>query len=352
MASLSSFKITSILTLALVLQGCSTVGFLAQAVKGQLKISSRSKPVKEVLADERYPTRTKDYVREIPEAHKFAESRGFQPTLPDVEYVAWDDTAVVWVVTASEKLKFAPKTWSFPIVGSFTYLGWFDRQSAKNFGHQLEQENWDVDVRGARAYSTLGYFRDPIYSTMLDTSSDEGMGDWIETILHESVHATVYHPGQSTFNESLAEFVGDRLAVDYLGTRFGATSTELQAYKKSRTLHEERSTYLVKAVQDLETLYARTDLPDDQKAEKKRELLEGLSKKIGGTRVWNNASLLQFRFYFSGAEQWDRLLQKCEGNWGRFLKLMERLKPRFPKDQVEDLKPVLKQWAEDMDVVC
>src|SRR4029078_3952588 len=126
-----------------------------------------------------------------------------------------DRPAAVWVVSACEQLRFRSKEWHFPIVGSFPYLGWFDLEQAKAFADELRAESWDVDVRGAHAYSTLGWFRDAVLSTMIPEGK-EALGELVNVVLHESVHATVYIEGQAFFNESIASFIADRLTDHYL----------------------------------------------------------------------------------------------------------------------------------------
>src|SRR5205814_2292022 len=97
----------------------------------------------------------------------------------------------VWVVSACEPLRFHSKEWGFLFVGSFPYLGWFDLENARRFRDELRAEGWDADLRGAAAYSTLGYFRDAVLSSMIP-EGDEALGELVNVVLHESVHATLY----------------------------------------------------------------------------------------------------------------------------------------------------------------
>src|SRR5690606_34569810 len=140
-----------------------------------------------------------------------------------------DREAATWVVSACESLSFKPKQWRFPIVGSFTYLGWFDHPSAEEYAEELRKEGWDVDVRGAAAYSTLNWFRDPVLSTMIPRGKHD-VGSLVNVVLHESVHATIYLKDQAYFNESLASFVADRMTFDYLSEKYGETSEEWKAF--------------------------------------------------------------------------------------------------------------------------
>src|SRR5262249_41967930 len=152
-----------------------------------------------------------------------------------VRYTQLDRDAAVYVVQAAPPLELKPRLWSFPIVGTVPYLGWFNVKDAKAYAQTLAQQGLDVDVRGASAYSTLGWFKDPVLSTMIG-EGDGALGELANTVLHESTHATLYVKGQSAFNESLASFVGDRLARDWLATRFGEGSRQLKAYDADQAL--------------------------------------------------------------------------------------------------------------------
>ena len=171
----------------------------------------------------------RELLAEVPTIKRFAERHGLRPTSSYAKYAEVPRSAIVWVVSASTPLSFQPRTWTFPIVGSVPYLGWFDEAEARDFADDLRSQGYDVDLRGAQAYSTLGWFDDPILSTMLG-SGDEAVGDLANVVLHESVHATYYLPGQSPLNESVADFLGDRLATAYLRERTGENSDELRAY--------------------------------------------------------------------------------------------------------------------------
>src|SRR6202044_894608 len=126
-------------------------------------------------------------------------------------------------------LRFHPKTWWFPIVGRVPYLGWFDRDAAHDFADELREEGWGAGVGAPEAYSTLGWFDDPVLSTML-SDGDEALGELVNVVLHESVHATLYVDGQTRFNESLAEFAAGKLTLTYLDARYGPASHEEEAY--------------------------------------------------------------------------------------------------------------------------
>jgi predicted aminopeptidase len=324
------------------MQGCSTACYLFQATTGQLALFNRARPIPEVLKDERVKPRIRALLAQVGSIKKFGILNGLRPTPNYTEYVQLHRPAAVWVVSASEPLRFEAKTWSFPIVGSFPYLGWFDLKRAKDFAADLHtNEGWDVDVRGATAYSTLGWFRDAVLSSMI-SDGDEALGDLANVILHESVHATLYFNGQSYFDESVANFVADRLTPEYLKSERGASSPELVTYLKSEKDYLEREKILHNAYLDLDRIYSSA-MKDQEKLAKKAKILADLKAKLGLKRDINNATLIQYKTYNTGAAQFDALYASCGKDLKRFLGALQSLKSEsFLKPQQQDLEVVLK----------
>jgi predicted aminopeptidase len=323
-------------------QGCSTACYLYQASAGQFALFNHARPIPEVLKDERIRPRVKTLLARVDVMKKFGEANGLKATPNYREYVQLHRSAAVYVVSASDSLRFEPKTWSFPIVGSFPYLGWFDLDRAKSFAADLrKQEGWDVDVRGASAYSTLGWFRDAVLSTMIP-EGEEAEGELANVILHESVHATLYVKGQSYFDESIASFIADHLTPAYLKQEKGDQSAELLSYLKSEEEGRERQKVLHDAYLDLDRLYS-SNLSNEEKLSKKSEIFAALKSKLGIKRDINNATLIQYKTYNTGQTQFEELFSSCGKDWKRFLSALQSLKPEsFKKPQQEDLAAVLK----------
>lgn len=334
-----AFNLAAIL-LAASLSSCSSLGYLLQAGKGQMEMINRARPIEEVIRDEKTPPRIKTLLAAIPEIKKYGESNGLKPTTNYTEFVKLDRSAASYVVSASEPLRFTAKRWSFPIVGSFPYLGWFNRESAISYAEGLKKEGWDVDVRGARAYSTLGWFRDAVLSTMIP-KGPSALGELVNVVLHESVHATLYIEGQSYFNESVASFAADGMTPIYLEAMKGKESEELKAYLQEvkegerfeRRFHE---TYVA-----LDALYASAG-SEEEKRRKKSEILASLRQELGFKREINNATLIQYKTYNAGMDGFDALWSACGRNWQRFFGVLATLKPEsFPEAQQENFAPVL-----------
>ena len=220
-------------------------------------------------------------------------------------YVEVKGDAPIWVVTACPPLSLGPKTWSFPVAGSFTYLGWFHQDAAVAHAKKLKRKNYDVHVRSASAYSTLGHFKDPVFSTML-SKVDTPNKTLINTLFHESAHGTIYVKDQSYFNESVASFIGDQLTIDYLRYLYGEDSGELTRYQDYLQRFEVYKTHFHNAYMALDTLYS-SEQSAREKLQQKEVILNGLKDTAKIQAKPNNASLVGFKTYSSGPVSYTHL---------------------------------------------
>lgn len=321
--------------------GCSSVGYLFQAGKGQLSLFTHARPIPEVIKDEKTPPRIKTLLSEISTIKKYGEKQGLKPTSNYTDYVKLDRRAAVWVVSACEPLEFKSKEWKFPIVGSFPYLGWFDLEQAKSYAQDLSKEGLDVDLRGASAYSTLGWFKDPVLSTMIP-DGQEALGDLVNVVLHESVHATLYINGQAYFNESVASFVADHLTLDYLRQSRGKDSIEETAFVQAEQNSKKIQQKLHEAYQQLNGIY-HSNSSDLKKLEAKTKILTELKSELKFKREINNATLIQYKTYNTGYEIFDQLIEACQGNWTKFMTVLARLKSdSFSKPQANEIDSAIR----------
>lgn len=315
-----------ILTIAciLLLSGCAELRYVTQASAGQEDINRRGIAIDEVVDQGLLDRRTRELLAHVPRIKAFGERHGLKKTKNYERYVWLGRDAVVWVVTASSPLAFRPKVWSFPIVGSFTYEGWFDKNEARTYAASLEAVGWDVDVRPSQAYSTLGWFDDPILSTMIVKSQD-AVGSLADVVLHETLHATFYVRGQSTLNESVASFFGDRLAVVYLDEALGPDSIEKRDFVAKRERSERKAQRMHDAYVALEHLYA-SHRPSQEVLAEKARITQALRAELRLERPVNNASLIQYKTYGSGKAELDQLLCACDGDFPRLLRHLDRVR--------------------------
>jgi predicted aminopeptidase len=321
--------------------GCTSLRYVTQASAGQYDLMTRAQDIDMLVREKHVDARTRDLLSQVGLVKAFGERHGLKATKNYTEYVRLDRSAAVWVVSASEPLRFRSKSWSFPFVGSFTYLGWFKRDEADEFADELRREGWDVDVRGAGAYSTAGYFRDAVLSTMIRPGKHV-LGDLANTILHESAHSTFFARNQSTLNESIANFVGDRLAEAYLNETLGNDAEETKAYLASQKQSDERGKKLHETYETLAALYASKKTREEKLREKK-EILDRVRAELRFNRPINNATLIQYKTYNSGQLELGQLLEACANDFPRFIRTLKRLESsKFEREQESDVGKVVR----------
>lgn len=324
--------------------GCTPLRYVTQAAAGQEQLNGRGIAIQEVVDNGYLDRRTRDLLAHVPRIKAFGEAQGLKRTKNYERYVWLGRPAVVWVVSACDPVAFRPKTWSFPVVGSITYTGWFDRNEAKSYAAELAKKGLDVDVRPSQAYSTLGWFDDPILSTMI-SKGDDALGDLADVVLHETLHATFYVPGQSTLNESVASFVGETLALRYLDETVGPDSREKAEFVQEQQEGVERGQRMHEAYDALEKLYASKVSREEKLAEKK-VITDKLRADLKMKRPITNATLIQYKTYGSGHEELVSLYKACGENLPRMLGALEQIKPIAAKSRPHTdpallLKPVL-----------
>ena len=329
-----------------ILTGCSTAKFLYQAGKGQLTLLNRGKPIDDLIADERVDGALRDLLAKVPEIRAFGEREGLKPTASYREFVQWPGDSVVHVVTVSDSLSFKPEVFSFPLVGSFTYIGWFDRNDAESFASGYREKGLDVDIRGAAAFSTLGWFPDPLLSTMIPRTEEgkihpDALVDLVHVYLHESVHATIYFKDQSYFNESLADFVADVLTERFFKSRGEEAQALWVRYQERQRRMDKIRGLFSSAYRELDHLY-RSNADVEAKRAGKSRIISSLRSAAGIRRELNNASLIQFKTYDPGERGFRELLERYQGNVPAFLSRLSRLKDSdFGISQRENVKGLI-----------
>jgi predicted aminopeptidase len=311
----------ALIAAAALLNGCFASHYLAQAARGQIELLDKRRPIEAVLGDPAQPPHVRTLLAEVAGIKRFAEARGLKATRNYTRYVDLKRDAAVWVVSASAPLAMRPQTWWFPIVGRVPYLGWFRLADAQRFAFELQKKKLDVNLRPAAAYSTLGFFDDPILSTML--SKDRGaLFELVNTILHESLHATFYVPQRTDLSESVASFVGDELTRDWIDERYGRGSAERARYDQADASGRARLQKMLAAKGALQRLYA-SELSDQEKLEQKGEILGRLRFELKTKRVINNATLMELSNYASGQEELGALLACTGRDWPKFLAALQ-----------------------------
>lgn len=314
--------------------GCSSLGYYGQAVDGHLDLMAARRSLEAVIDDADTPAQVRERLVEAREMRDFAaESLALPAGGSYRTYVALERRYVVWNVVAAPELSVEPRTWCFPVAGCVAYRGYFDETAAREFAATLASEGLDVHVGGARAYSTLGWFDDPIVSSMLSPRPYELAG----VIFHELAHERVYAAGDSAFNEAYA------VSVERAGVRRWLASTARADLAEEYERVLVRRAAFHRAVLDtraeLAELYGSDRTVEERRAGKARALtalrerLLGLARewdRPGALRAWtdgpvNNARLALVATYHEQVAAFEALLAREGGDLARFHAEVERI---------------------------
>lgn len=240
-------------------------------------------------------------------------------------YFSTEEEGIAYIVTASKKSRLEPYTWWFPIVGSVPYKGFFNKKDALELEKELQSNGHDTWLFAAPAYSSLGWFKDPITTPMLK----RGHYDLVESIIHEMTHTTVYINGEGDFNEQLASFVGQKGAVQYFQQHHILTESQLDQIKERRRLSSLFSQTARRYIPKLEEIY--NESISYEEILRKRELVfSELVNEISVIYphvpkkqwVFNNARMLQYRRYQSDSELFNEFWDASDQKWSGFWKLV------------------------------
>jgi predicted aminopeptidase len=281
------------------------VRYLTRAGIEQTRILEARQPISKLIDDKKTPPETRQLLRLVLDARNFAAEIGFKAEETYTTYVDVGRDTLLLVLSASPHNCLCPHTWKYPIVGKIPYKGFFDPKMARKEAERLEKQGYDIYLRPAGAYSTLGWFNDPLYSTAMSRDSVE----LVATVLHEIAHNTLYVKSATTFNESFAQLAGYRAAELFFRKR-GSDSAATQA--ADRWLDEVvLSGYYTELAGKLDTLYKTvTDsvAVDSGRAALGRWAREQLQGPVGqqlktytigpmADRPINNARLVAARIY-------------------------------------------------------
>jgi predicted aminopeptidase len=325
------------------LPGCLMTRYLAQATHGQLELLGKARPMDEVVRDPNTPLRVAMMLAEIPEIKQYGRSYGLQIQRNYTTYAALGRPAAVWFVGAADPVAFKPLRWCFPIVGCFAGLGWFDEDEGVAQKVALEAQGYDAIVRPAAAYSTGGWFPDPVLSTMLG-GGDTALPGLANVILHESVHATVLVPDEPFFNESFASYIADALTNHWIAVRFGPGSPEDLAWTLGQATRLPRTARLLDAYDQLKRVYEGTD-PRDKKLAAKARIIDELVADLHLRGRPNNASLTETRVYNGGVTAIVDAHRACGDLRSLVVAGKTLIRADFAKTLQDDLAPIGKLLA-------
>ena len=331
------------------LSGCVTLGWYAQAARGQLELLNKREHIESRIAAPDTPPEERRKLAWVLEARAFAhDDLGLPDNGSYRRYVALDREAVLWNVIAAPEFSLEPKTWCFPLVGCLAYRGWFRHARARREAGRLRKKGLDVRVSPVAAYSTLGRFEDPVTSPMLAWTDAALAG----LIFHELAHQRVFAPGDTAFNEAYASVV-ERAGVEAFLLRRERDDL-LRRWRADRALSAGFTDLLLDARARLQQVYASDLDAAAMRAERQREFQRlrqryaefrataSEPERLGGydrfmQRDLNNADLVLVATYEAGTRAFVDLLAKYDGDFGRFHAAVEQLARAAPDVRAEFL---------------
>ncbi len=305
------------------LHGCS-LGYLLHLGSGEMKILCSRVPVEKILRDEGVPEREKEKIRLVLEAKAFGERElGLAPSKNYTVYYRVEGGVVAWNLTASPRFALEPYRWCFPVVGCLPYKGFFGRARALRARDRMERKGFDTYLRPVAAYSTLGWFKDPIFSPMLRYPEPV----LVEIVLHEMVHGTIFVRGQGDFNEGVATFVGEKGAEAFFRARGRDAAGFLEAIASRRRQEALFQETMQETAERLRALYASGLDPSAMEAGKReifrreKTVLAERLEAAGGTGwrgildvEWNNAFVVSWLTYHEDPALWEALYDRFGGD--------------------------------------
>jgi predicted aminopeptidase len=353
-ASRKTLSLASALAATALLSSC----YVGSEGTRYLSIISKAVKLDRALADPKTKPETRALIERAQRARAFAVSEiGLKDTRNYKSIVSLDSDRLATVVQACAELSFERFYWSYPVVGKQPYRGYFDEKDAKEEAARLKKRGLDAIARPVDAFSTLGFFSDPLFSFM--ASYDEA--EISELVIHEMTHATIFLKGSgeaSQFNEELATFVGRRGALLLLEKEYGPESRQAARTREEREDSAAFASYLAGTAKELEELYS-SGTSDDQKRSRKAEIISARAEEFKaeygslfkGERYRdfpmdriNNAYLDLYRLYEGDSGLYADFCDKaCGGDLKAFVAEVSRIArdPKTKGDPKAEMRRIL-----------
>ena len=289
-----------------------------------------------------------EFIRLVTDIRAFAmEELGLAMSKNYTNFVELDRDYLAAVVSASARDSFRRHDWHFPVVGSMPYKGFFNIEDALKERAKLEKKDLDIWIRRVDGFSTLGWFKDPLYSYMREYSPAR----LADLIIHELVHATVFIKGQVKFNEELAEFIGSEGARLYMETRYGLDSEEYKRMLISEADSRSFISFVQELIAELDILYSNDNIDREEKLTEKEKIINAAKERFNAeynTRFSsnnyrgfvdlpvNNAYLELFRLYYTEDNFFVDLYERSGRNLPAFTAAAKTItKKGSPREQLE-----------------
>lgn len=300
------------------ISGCSPF-YVIRAAYEEGKILWRREPIPEYLEKPELGADTQEKLKLVLAVREYARDvleLNVGGSYSSYSYV--DRPDLTYILTAAPRTELRPYTWWFLIVGRVPYKGYFSKEDAAAAAKELEDDGYDTNIRTSAAFSTLGWFDDPLLSHLLRYDKVT----LAEVVFHELFHSTLYVKGAGAFNESAANFVGGRSAIDFFRDRFGAESPEHKRAIRAWEEELEFSTFIEKLAASLDELYAKEISVEDKLrlrqgvfARAKDEWSVWIANHLAhrfrhfGQQPLNNAVIIHYMLYVKNLKLFEALYQ-------------------------------------------
>ncbi len=327
-------RVTIYIVLIAFLTACSGPGYYLQAVSGQWKLMHSRQDIQSLLDN---PATSSELAADLVAAEQIKAFARNNLDLPSngsySSYVEVDGDALVWNVVATEEFSLEAKKWCFPVAGCVPYRGFFKQQKAKDSADHLRKKGMDVFVSPAAAYSSLGWFNDPLLSTMVSGSNIR----LAAYLFHELAHQRLYIKGDGLFNEGYASFVEETAIKLWLQSN--QRQDELFQWQQLQNASIDFQKLIGEVRYDLADIY-RSDKPEPIKRKQKAEVFQSFSdayeqlsaEKWNGKRYYaswfegtvNNARLALYNTYEGSHCAFQELFDQAKGDLPEFHRLAEQ----------------------------
>ena len=316
------------------LGGCESIGYYWQASSGHLALLGRRQPIETVLQDPALDEQQRTRLQQVLAIRRYAEAELALPVGNNYRHlVQLDSDYVSWNVMAAGTLSLEPLQWCFPVAGCVRYRGYFKREQAQAFAERLARENYDVYLGPVAAYSTLGWFDDPLYSSLLNYHEVRLAG----LLFHELAHQVVYVKDDTSFNESFASAVETLAVAQWLGDT--GRSDESQAWASHKRWVGVFVAWLARQRGMLQQIY-QSDASDAEKLAQKQAVFDAMVREYPELRRrhngdnsydrWmqgplNNARLLSIASYNDWLAAFETLYRRQGCDWPNFYRAASEL---------------------------
>ena len=328
-----------LITSLLLVSSCSSIGYLAHTSSGHLQLMAKRQAITDVIQDENTAQEKKQHLTAALRMREFASRELLLPENKSyTSFVELERDYVTWVVFASEEFSLQAKQWCFWVAGCVPYRGYFDKSKAEAFSVNLINQGYEVYIAPVPAYSTLGWFSDPLLSSMIT----RGQLVTAEYIFHELAHQKLYLKNDSQFNEAFATAVaqiGVEQWLAYENKQSENRQAAIDQYQLSKQYKQKIYQIISKFREQLEEIYQSSEAVEQKRNKKakaydqyKQHMSEQLKswQKYQAYRVWlldgiNNAKLNAYATYYELVPSFIALYKQCDNNWQRFYQVVKSL---------------------------